>query len=322
MNAGPADTRSHHLDLGDLVAEVTGQAIDDRAREHLTRCEHCRAEANRWGLVAGGVRGLAAATPEAAQPDRPRPARSRVLAGPRRRTILAASAAAALVLLGGAGYGAIAALTRHAPGTVLTAVSGCAGIELAGGTLEQVHGSSLVIKTASGQPVTVTTTASTRVSVAGALLSDIRDGAPVIVLGPSSDGTIAAASVTVGPPPGGTSGNGTLRLTPPAGWAAVQGTVSDASTAGFTVVTSSGTRVPVTITGGTSVGIPDASLGQMQAGVTTVAVGHAGPDGTLRATWVLQQPPGSLQAHFNVTVRGCSPAPLANALATALASGG
>ena len=53
MNAGPADT---HLDLGDLIAEVTGQAVDDRAREHLARCEHCRAEANRWDLVAGGGR--------------------------------------------------------------------------------------------------------------------------------------------------------------------------------------------------------------------------------------------------------------------------
>ena len=122
MNAGPADTRSPHLDLGDLIAEVTGQPIDDRAREHLTRCEHCRAEANRWDLVADGVRGLVAATPEAAQPARPRRARPRVLAGPRRRTVLAASAAAALVLLGAAGYRATTALTRHAPGTVLTAV--------------------------------------------------------------------------------------------------------------------------------------------------------------------------------------------------------
>ena len=120
MNAGPADTRSPHLDLADLIAEVTGQAIADPAREHLARCEHCRAEVNRWDLVAGGVRGLAAATPEAAQPARPRHTRPRVLAGPRRRTVLAASAAAALVLLAAVGYGATTALTqararRHGP---------------------------------------------------------------------------------------------------------------------------------------------------------------------------------------------------------------
>ena len=66
MNTGPADTRSPHLDLEDLIAEVTGQPVNGRARAHLARCEHCRAEANRWDLVASGVRGLAAATPEAA----------------------------------------------------------------------------------------------------------------------------------------------------------------------------------------------------------------------------------------------------------------
>src|ERR1700722_3825161 len=100
MNAGHADTRSPHLDLGDLIAEVNGQAIDDRAREHLTRCEHCRAEVSRWDLVAGGVRALAAAAPAAAQPARPRHTRPRVLAGPWRRAMLVAgSAAAALVLL-------------------------------------------------------------------------------------------------------------------------------------------------------------------------------------------------------------------------------
>lgn len=312
MNADPADTRSPHLDLGDLIAEVTGQAIDDRAREHLTRCEHCGAEANRWNLVAGGVRGLAAATPEAAPPARPRHNRPRVLAGPRRRTMLAASAAAALVLLGGAGYGVMAALTRHAPGTAVTAVSGCATLEQAGGTLEQVNGSSLVIKTASGQPVSVTTMASTTVIVAGALLSDITDGASVIVRGPSSDETIAAAIVTVGPPFSGTS-------TVPPGFVAIQGTVSDASTAGFTVVTSGGTRVPVTTSGDTVVVVRHASLGQLQAGATTVAVGHAGPDGTLPAVDVLQPPPGS---QFQVTVRSCSPASIDHAVAAALGSGG
>ncbi len=321
MNADHAGTRSPHLDLADLIAEAAGQPIAEPTREHLASCETCRLEANRWNLVADGVRGLAAATPEAAQPDRPRRTRPRVLAGPRRRTVLAASAAAAAALLGGAGYWATAALTGHAPGTVLTAVRGCPGVVLADGTLERMTGGSLVIKTAGGQPVTVTTAASTTVSVAGAPLSDVTDGAPVIVLGPRSGATIAAAAVTVGPPPMG-NGDGTLRLTPPPGWAAVQGTVSDASTAGFTVVTSGGTRVPVTTSGDTRVMVPHASLGQLRAGATTVAVGRAGPRGTLTAAGVLQQPSEStIKAQFNVTVRGCSPDSLATALAAALGSG-
>src|SRR6516165_6506931 len=138
MNAGPADTRSPHLDLGDLIAEVTGQAVDDRAREHLARCEHCRTEANRWDLVAGGVRRLAAATPEPVPPARPggpRHPRLRVLASTRRRTVLAASVAAALVLLAAVGYGAssFVRITFGTAGTgaetVLTAVGGCTGLE-------------------------------------------------------------------------------------------------------------------------------------------------------------------------------------------------
>ena len=137
MNTGPADTRSPHLDLEDLIADVTGQAVDDRAREHLARCEHCRAEANRWDLVASGVRSLAAATPEAAQPARPRPTRPASWRSPAAHHA-GRQRAAALVLLGAAGYGAtsfvhITSARRTAPSTVFTAVSGCAGLELAKG---------------------------------------------------------------------------------------------------------------------------------------------------------------------------------------------
>ena len=82
MNADPTDTRYPHLDLGDLIAEAAGEPVGDRAREHLASCEHCQREANRWNLVAEGVRGLAAAAPETAQPARPRRTRRRVLAGP------------------------------------------------------------------------------------------------------------------------------------------------------------------------------------------------------------------------------------------------
>ena len=57
-----ADTSSLHLDLGDLIAGAAGQPVGDRARQHLAGCEHCQLEANRWNLVADGVRGLADAS--------------------------------------------------------------------------------------------------------------------------------------------------------------------------------------------------------------------------------------------------------------------
>ncbi|HUC21367.1 MAG TPA: hypothetical protein VMA73_01545 [Streptosporangiaceae bacterium] len=319
MNANPAGTHSPHLDLDDLLAKVSGQAIGDRAREHLATCEHCRAEANRWSLVAGGVRSLAAAAPEVAQPARPRQTGPQVLAG-RRRTMLAAGAAAALVLIGGASYGVSAALAGHAPGTARTgtkaaalmAVSGCASLEQADGTLEQVNGTSLVIKTASGQPVTVTTTASTRESVFAAPLSDITDGASVIASGHSSNGTIEAGNVSVGLP---RIRSGQVQ-TPP-GIVAVQGAVSDASAAGFTVVTATGAQVPVATSSNTVVHLFHASLSQLQSGSRTVAVGHAGPDGTLSAIAVLQPPRGW---RGGLVVNGCSPASIDNAVTTALVS--
>ncbi|HYB87506.1 MAG TPA: hypothetical protein VEC76_11680 [Streptosporangiaceae bacterium] len=324
MNTGPADTRSSHLDLADLIAEANGQAIDDRAREHLVRCEHCRAEASRWHLVAGGVRGLAAAAPEVAQPARPRHGRLRVLTGPRRRTLLVASVAAALVLATAVGLGVSNNFVHikfgtggNGAGPVLTAVTGCTGLEQAVGRLEQVNGNSLVVKTASGQPVTVTTTASTFVSMSGALRSEITDGASVMVRGTRSGATIAAAIVTVGQP---------FSAVNPPGYVPVQGTVSEASSAGFTLVTSGGTRIPVTTSADTLVIVPHASLGQLQHGATIFAFGHAGPDGTLSAravTGITQFPPGGpAGAHLHISVHlkvgahvnGCSPRAIAAAL--------
>jgi hypothetical protein len=332
MNAGPADTRSPHLDAGDLIAEVTGQPIADQARDHLAHCEHCRAEANRWDLVAAGVRGLAAAAPEAAQPAPPRHTRPGVLAGRRRRTVVAVSAAA-VVLLGAIGYGASnfvhikLGTTGTGASTTLTAVGGCTGLEQTAGRLEQVNGSSLVIKTANGNPVTVTTTASTRVSTSGPLLSDITDGASVMVHGQRSGTTIAADVVTVGPPFSAVTGPGS---------AVVRGTVSGATSAGFTLVTPAGARVPVTTSRETLVIVPHASLSQLRHGVTIFAVGQAGPHGTLSAqavAAVTQLPPGvppglptlpgahthiSVHVHAGARVRSCSP----TAIAAALAAGG
>jgi hypothetical protein len=322
MNANPAETRYPHLDLGDLIAGPAGQPVGDRAREHLAGCEQCQREASRWALVAGGVRGLAAAAPEAAQPARPPRNGRRVLAGPWRRTMLVAgSAAAALVLLVGVGEvtGVVdVSFGNNGTETALTAVTGCSQIEQAHGTLEQVHGGSLVIKTASGQPVTVTTTAATFMAMSGALLSDITDGASVMVRGTRSGGTITAAIVTVGQP---------FSAVNPRGFVPVRGTVADASTAGFTLVTSSRTRIPVTTSGDTRVVIPHASPGQLHAGATIFALGHAGPGGTLSAgavaaiTQLTQLPPG---AHIGVSVKveNCSPRSIDEAIGAISAAPG
>jgi Domain of unknown function (DUF5666) len=302
MNTGPADTRAPHLDLEDLIATVNGQAIDDRGRDHLAHCEHCQAEASRWDLVAGGIRGLAATAPPAAQPARPRAS-----ARPRRRTVLAAGAAAA-VLLAGAGYAASSALSGPSSGAALTAVSGCSALSQVAGTLERANGSSLVIKAASGQPVTVTTAASTFVNMTGPLLRDITDGASVEVRGATSGGTIAAAFVTVGQP---------FSAVNPPGFAPVRGTVTDAGTAGFTLVTASGSRIPVTTSRDTLVFIPHARLDQLRPGTTVFALGHAGPHGTLAAqavTTIAQLPSG---AQISVHVRDCSPRAIIAALALA-----
>jgi hypothetical protein len=320
MNTDPAGTRSPHLDLEDLIAEVTGQPIDDRAREHLTRCEHCRTEVNRWDVVASGVRGLAGDGVHGAaetQPGRARRTGQRVLAGPWRRAMLVAgSAAAALVLLVGIGAATgYVDISGHSTQATLASVTGCTQLEQTDGILQQVNGTSLVIKTASGQPLTVTTSASTFVSASGPLLSDITDGASVDVRGSSAGGTIAAAIVTVGQP---------FSAVNPAGLVPVQGTVSDASTAGFTLVTSTGTRIPVTTSGDTLVVVPHASPGQLQAGTTIFVLGQAGPDGTLSARGVaaITQFQSGATLHVSTSVRDCSPASIAEAIGALRGFGG
>jgi hypothetical protein len=308
MNADSTDTRFPHLDLGDLVAEAAGQPIGDGARAHLAGCEYCRLEASRWNLVADGIRGLAAAAPEGAQPARPRRAGRLVPPAAWRRALLVAgSAAAALVLL--VGVGVVTGVVHvhfgnNGTETALTAVTGCTQLQRADGTLERVNGSSLVIKTASGQLVTVTTTAATKVTASGALAGGITDGAAVLVAGTGSDATITADLVLV---------NGPASLNIP-GTVTVRGTVSDATTAGFTVITPGGTRVPVTTPGGTSVTVFHASLGQLQAGGSTVVIGRAGPDGMLSALGVVQPPTWPGGAHTSVSMRNCSPTSINHAI--------
>src|SRR5579875_102484 len=329
MNADAAGIRDPHLDLSDLIAEAAGRPPGARAREHLAACENCRREANRWSLVADAVRSVAFAAPEAAELDRPHsigplgttplgapplggrpPGPGRLARGRRRRAmqvaggamLVAASAAAALALIVWAGVTAGVVHIHFGSGSAaapaLTAVTGCARLEQADGTLEQVRGSSLVIRTAGDQPVTVTTTATTPVSVSGALPRDITDGASVMVRGYRSGGTITAVIVTVGQP---------FSAVRPPGFAVVRGTVSEASAVGFTLVTPGGSRVRVTTSGSTLVVVPHASLSQLRTGAMIFALGHAEPDGTLSAralAAVSRQPPG---LHITVSVKDCSP---------------
>jgi len=290
-----------HLDLEDLIAEVTGQAIAGQARGHLAGCEHCQLEAERWGLVADGVRALAADAAEVPQPARPPRTGRQVRAVPWRRALLVVgSAAAVLVLLVAIGIAAgLVHVHLSGPGseTALTAVSGCARLEQAAGTLERVNGADVGIKTASGQLVTVTTTPATRLAASGALRGAITDGATVLVAGTSSGRTIAADYVVVGANPPSLAVPGIVT---------VQGTVSATGTGGVTVVTSAGTQVPVTTSGATVVTVSHASLGQLQDGARTITIGHAGPDGTLSALAVVQPPNWPAGAHTSVSVRNCS----------------
>jgi hypothetical protein len=326
MNSGPAGTSASHLDLENLIAHVTGQPVGDRAEAHLARCEQCRAEASRWAAVSDGVRSLAADTTEAAQPDRPRPLgprslRPRVAASLGRHRTLALSAAAALVLVAGVGYAAssVVHISFGSGGTggaqaTLTAVSGCPALDQASGTLVQVNGSSLVIRTASGQPLTVTTTAGTRVYEGGSygeLPVYFTDGATVTVAGRTSGGTIAASLVALARP-------GQTHTQPAPGMVVVHGTVADVSASGFTVVTAGGSRLPVTTSGDTVVSVVNAALDRLPAGATVLAIGSAGPHGTLAAraaAAILQLPQGGPQLNVHLHLKGCSPGSIDNALA-------
>ncbi len=107
---------SRHLDLADMVAEVSSGPADEQVRGHLAICAGCRAESGSWAAVASGVRYLAAdvTVPTGAAwesaltgtcgqrrrlgrlgPDRP--VRSRRPLRPGRRELIAAATAAAAV---------------------------------------------------------------------------------------------------------------------------------------------------------------------------------------------------------------------------------
>jgi hypothetical protein len=335
------NVESPHLDLENLLAAVSGEATGDQARAHLASCPRCRSEVRRWGIVAGGVRHLVAATPASSwlpgdtSDARRRNRQASAWRNPRRRVLVAAAAACALAA-GSTAYGLTAADSRTGTNTVtatarLTAVNGCVDLRATLGTLEQVNGATLMVRSwwSSGHLVTVTTSASTKISqVETGSLSGITDGAHVLVSGTNSGGGIAAQRVSIAnsteqaappKPPGGLP-RGTVQIP------LTSGTVADASAGGFTVITADGTRVPVTTSRSTSVFVvANVGVSQLRAGELTVAVGTAGPNGTLAATTVEQGvvPAGGSGERLQFPVNpsnGISGAPLgcsAPAIATA-----
>jgi Domain of unknown function (DUF5666) len=322
------NTGSPHLDLAELLAEATGEAAGDTARAHLAACPTCRAEVTRWQAVASGVRHLVATAPPPpllpaaltgaglTQPAMPRDGRRRALTGRKPHKLLAAAAAAGVLAAAGVSYGAVTGLTgpsRQVPATNqngnatsagLTTVNGCTGLYATSGTLERLADTSLILKTANGRSVQVTTSSATKISreVTGSL-SDIKDGTKVFVAGTNSNGTIAARNIGVGmaititkpaaPKVPNLPGLGAGQPAP--GKISVQlglasGTVADASAGSFTVVEADGTRVPVTTSNSTTViTLASVTLSQLRTGAFTVAVGSTQPDGTLAATTIEQE---------------------------------
>ena len=116
-----------------------------------------------------------------------------------RRPALAVGGAAAVVMLGGV----VAVLSGHAPGSAtadggpaLISVTGCSALAQVNGTLEQVTGGDLVVKTASGT-VSVSTAAATGLP---ATLSQLQAGAPVIAVGHPGPGKTLSAIAVFQPP--------------------------------------------------------------------------------------------------------------------------
>jgi hypothetical protein len=309
---------THHLDIEELLAVVDGTLLDDQVKAHLAICSVCRSDAERWTTVALGVRHLAAAVPSPTTPsfDHGRPhspdpefpsvpqTGTRPVAGRPRRRAFVAAAAAALLVIGGGSYGLTVALdgggarpaTDARPTTLaagLTAVNGCSTLAGASGLLEQVNGSDLVIKTTNGQSVPITTSPATNIGrESRGSVDDIRNGAPIVVGGTESNGTIAASTVGVGaigtqklrtPPPSKPSGGSKASL--------AAGTVTDANTKGFTMVEADGTDVAVT-TGSSTwvVTLSAVNVDQLQVGEFTVALGTPTPAGTLAASRIEQAP--------------------------------
>lgn len=311
MNQAPV-----HLRLEELIAAARGGPVAPPAARHLAVCQSCAGEVRNWNAVTGGIgvlvtrseppghiigQVLAAIDDQPPQPD-PVPAiRAEPVAGTARHGLRGhgyawLAAAAAVALLAGGGYGVSTVLSSAGVPRAAAALTatGCSSLKAVGGTLTSVSGPALTIRAADGSPVTVTTAADTKVvrEIAGTL-SDIADGSAVTVFGTNSGGTVDAKSVALRS--GAASSAGKLPTSPPGhGGLSLQiglasGTVTDAASSGFTVDEPDGSRVQVTTSPATTVlTLVTSSIGQLEAGQLTSAVGTPGPNGTLAATMVEQ----------------------------------
>jgi hypothetical protein len=218
-------------------------------------------------------------------------------------------------VIAGCWYG----LTRNGDGARpatagLVAVNGCSNLSAVSGTLEQVNGSDLVLRTSDGQSVAISTASSLIGSEVNGTLNDISDGAQVLVFGIESNGTITAATVNVGaidkvkplepPQPSGLDPRATV---------ATVGTVADAHTGSFTMVNSDGTNVAVRTTGSTRVfTLRTLSAQQLQVGGFTVAVGNTPGPGSTLVAGAVQQVPEPISLPQPIPGKGgrtdCSPA--------------
>ncbi len=95
-------TESLHLGMETLIAEAGGEA-GEGVQEHLASCAACRAEAESWRAVGGGVRHLVAAAP--VPPALPGGVLTGAGQGRTRRRVLVAVAAAGVLAAGAVSYG-------------------------------------------------------------------------------------------------------------------------------------------------------------------------------------------------------------------------
>jgi hypothetical protein len=278
-----------HLDLEELLAGVTGEPLSEHARDHLESCPDCRSEIKRWGTTSDATRMLVAATE---LPPWQLPAET-TAHRPGRRALLAAAAAAVLAAAGGTTWGLTSG--GAAPPAALTAVTGCPGLVATSGTLEQIDGTQLVVRTQGGQPVTVTVNSATTVSIeVTGSLSDITGGTGVIVHGTPQGAMLAAQNVLANmpqllPDQGRPSGKVPQPPKRQPGPGIAAGTVSDLHAGGFTVTRVAGGQVHVITSAATVVDtLTPGRVEQLRTGVHLIAVGQAGPDGTLAASTVDQ----------------------------------
>jgi len=96
--------------------------------------------------------------------------------------------------------------------------------------------------------------------------------------------------------------------------------VADAGASGFTLVTSGGTRIPVTTSATTLVIVPSVRRDQLRSGTAIFAIGSAGPNGTLSAravAAVTQFSSGAAHLSIHTSVKDCSPSSIDHAILAA-----